>query len=66
MVMQLAEQELVEPRTVPEAAASPSAATAPDPIGENEHQAVARGIMAAVLISTPFWALLAFTIYMVL
>jgi len=37
-----------------------------DPLPDDEGMTVARGIVSAVLIATPFWALLAFTAYMLI
>jgi hypothetical protein len=57
----LAEAELVDPRLVHRPEAPPS--TEYDGTAETEGSPV-RGILIALWISAPFWALIAFTIYL--
>lgn len=66
MITQPAEIELVEPRTVNEAVAHSRSPFAVDLSDDNEQAVPGRGIIAAVLIATPFWALLAAAAYILL
>jgi hypothetical protein len=66
MAIQLADVELDGPRAVQEVPARPLAAFDSTTVDDNEGVMGGRGIVAAVLISAPFWALLAFTLYLVL
>jgi hypothetical protein len=66
MSIHLAEPELVVTDDV--RAAPPVAQRLYDDIEaeEDDRLAVARGVLGAVIISTPFWILIGFTIYMML
>jgi hypothetical protein len=66
MSIHLAEAEVVVPDTA--RAAPPAAQTLYEGIeaDDDDRLAVARGVLGGVIISTPFWVLVGFTIYMLL
>jgi hypothetical protein len=61
----LAEAELADPRRAHDPTVCPPITFDSDTIGD-PGRSVGRGIITAVLISTPLWALIAFTIYLLL
>lgn len=66
MSIHIADAELLVPETV--RPAPPSAQPHFDDIEreDDDRLAVARGVLGAVIISTPFWILIGFTVYMLL
>jgi hypothetical protein len=71
MEMQLSDADLIETAMVQDVVVCPLAtyedkATCKDKSEHDSGRSTARGIMTAVVIAAPFWALVAFTIYMLL
>ncbi|MDB5400545.1 MAG: hypothetical protein JWQ55_2563 [Rhodopila sp.] len=66
MATQLAEAALIDPRLVHEAAARPPATYDSNATQDDDRTTAGQGIAVAMLISVPFWALIAFTIYLLL
>lgn len=64
MSSQLADAMLIDPLTAREAVQHPAASLGN--VEDGQEIRVARGIMTAMLISAPFWALVGFTVYLVL
>lgn len=66
MSIHLADAELLAPEAA--RAATPQAQPVYDDVeaDDDDRLAVARGVLGAVIISTPFWILIGFTIYMLL
>ncbi len=66
MSIHLADAELLAPEAV--RTATPQAQPLYDDVeaDDDDRLAVARGVLGAVIISTPFWILIGFAIYMLL
>jgi hypothetical protein len=64
MAAQLADAELIDRRIIHEMVGDAPVAYGSDTVEDNDRTTAVRGIATAVLISTPFWALIAFTIYL--
>jgi hypothetical protein len=64
MSIQLADAKPVDPRVVHEAPGIPVTVVSSDVIREDRRMTASRGIAIGVLIALPFWALIAFTIYL--
>ncbi len=67
----LAEPRLLQPKLVdPPVVSAPVGRTLPaygsDPCDDGDRSVAARGIIIAVLIALPLWALIAFTVYLLL
>jgi hypothetical protein len=66
MSIHLAEAELTVPVGVRAAPRSAQPPCENIDLEDEDRLAVARGVLGAVIISTPFWILIGFTIYMLL
>jgi hypothetical protein len=66
MATQLADAERIDVRVLHDAAVHPFLGCDADAADGDERTPAARGILTAVLISTPFWALAGFTMYLLL
>jgi hypothetical protein len=66
MSTQLAEAELTDLATVEDVVRRAAAEFGEDNTGDERQMSAARGIVIAMLISLPFWALVVFTVYMLL
>jgi hypothetical protein len=66
MATQLAEAALIDPRLVHEAPVRPPATYDSNAAQDDDRTTPGQGIVVAMLISVPFWALIAFTIYLLL
>jgi hypothetical protein len=63
MATQLAEADLIDPRVRRRATTHVQAANDPDEIDGRQWRNPARGILTAMLISAPIWALIAYALY---
>ena len=66
MATQLADAALIDPRTIQQPAGRSVTGYDSEAMPDDGRLTAARGIVTAVLISTPFWALIAFTVYLLL
>ncbi len=66
MAMQVLDTERLDPLEACDLGARPSAAGDDDASEDDGPPTVARGVLMAMLISTPFWGLIAFTFYLLL
>jgi hypothetical protein len=66
MATQLAEMGLPDPPMACETVGRPRTVCDGEVAEDDDRPAVARGIVVAALISTPLWALVVFTLYLVL
>ena len=70
MAPQLADAAVMDSETMQEAMGRPTPSFDPipafdnDPMPDDDRLTVARGIVTAMVIASPFWALIAFTVYM--
>jgi hypothetical protein len=65
MEMQLSDADRIETAMAPDAVLRPRA-TYESKVEQDSGRSMARGIMTAVVIAAPFWALVAFAIYLLL
>jgi hypothetical protein len=66
MATQLADAERIDVRVLHDAAMHPFLGDDADPADGDERSTAARGILTAVLISTPFWGLIGLMMYLLL
>ena len=66
MAIQMADSALLDRRINREASDHAPVSYVSDPTEHDDQTTAGRGIVTAVVISTPFWALIAFTIYLLL
>ena len=64
MATQFAEAASIDSRTMQDAEGRPNPKFDDDSTPDDDRLTVARGILIGALIATPFWALVAFTLYM--
>ncbi len=64
MATQFADAVSIDSGTIQEAARRPNSGCDNNSAVNDDRLTVARGILTGALIATPFWALIAFTVYM--
>ena len=64
MATQFADAVSIDSGTIQETARRPNPGCDNDSAANDDRLTAARGILTGALIATPFWALIAFTIYM--
>ena len=66
MAIQMADSALLDHQMVHDAVDHVPVTYITDPIEDHDRTSAVRGIMTAMVISAPFWALIGFTIYLLL
>jgi hypothetical protein len=66
MAEQFADAALIDTGMVHAAIDPPFAGVSSDPRLDDDRMTVARGVVTAVLIAAPFWAVIAFTVYLLM